>query len=152
MYTVTGVTDDEVTDFLFNDYHLCNLALNDNELNEWLLKGHCALEGEFIAIRDNDDIVAIFRHEPYTDITIKGHLYVSSVLHGTGASLEMTKLLLAFIKERTPLKKVILPTPGSCIHAKKACERNGAFLEATIKNCLYWRGELTDLNFYTFEV
>ncbi len=151
---VVDISLKEAGSFLFKDPELCYLSFNDTELKEWMDKGTCHLDEEFIGIEEDDtgEVLALFRYKAFTELSITGHLYIPTQVRGTGISSTYVNVIKEFLKSRTLVKKVVMPIPSPCKHAITAAKSYGSQWEGTLTKCMHWRGHLVDLNFYCLEI
>lgn len=149
------LSEQEISDFFINDPRLAYLGLSDKTLtymynyNIYEVNKNSKYAGIY---DDNNHLVAIFKWELFTDVTITLHLYVSSVLHSTGILYKIKEEMYDFFSKSTSFKKVIVPVPSNCPHVIKACEKLGFIHESTLTDCTMWRQELIDLLFYTMKL
>ena len=139
----------QVHEFLHSDPNLCYLALPDSALDqlyhtgEWKISDAVGLLGVF---NEEDKVVCFIRYEPYTTVSVYLHMYVTTVLHKTGAIRRIKEILREYLHKHNPeLQRAFFMVPGCCEHVIGACKALGLTQEGELKDCLVWRQKLTDI-------
>lgn len=152
---VRELSQNEIKDFFINDPTLCAMGLPDSDVlyieqnNDYYFP-----EGSTgVGIFDNDELICVFRYDPYTPIAVNVHIYLKSSLQGKHLTYSYGGILVRYVLANLPhVSKIVIHCPKTCETTWKVIQHGGMKLEGVQKNAMVWRGQVTDLLIFGKEI
>lgn len=155
MLTIKEITNKQAAEFFLNDPKLAYLGCADDVLvnlyytQEFIPHEISQLKG----IYNDNQLIMLFKYEPFSSVAYNCHFYLNSALHGTGQFNEIVLYLKQWMHENNPeVKKILVMTPSSCTHVPAVVSKYGFIKEGHLTNAIIWRQQLVDLLIYSLEL
>lgn len=138
-------SNEQMREFLENDPKLMSCATpeghHDLLLNEWCL-----------AVEENGTPQALLRCNEFTPVSIMVHIMVSTECQKLKLSHKCAQYLLEYFAQHIELRKIITAVPSNCKYAERFIKQLGFKKEATLEKIMFWKKELVDLYWYSYDL
>ena len=153
MFSLKGVSKEEVKEFFKNDLNLCYLGLGDQYLAQLYYNDvyACDKDAHMDGVYVDNELAAIFKYDYFSKICLNIHFYLKSKYHNTGMLRKMAEFIYPIAKSRG-ITKMVTMVPHTCPHVLEAMEGLGWNKEGTITKCQEWRQKIVDLIIYGKEL
>jgi hypothetical protein len=144
----------DVNDFFKNDPQLAYLGLSDMALDYLYHKGTIIVSDEALlfGVYSDNELIAHLQAEPWSDVCVNMHMYVSTKLHHSGTIRQVKDQMIKYLLDNTRYSKAVLFIPSACPHVIEVAKAFGLNHEGTISNCMVWRQKVVDMVIYGLDI
>ena len=155
MFKIENVTHEVAANFFKSDPKLAYLGCADDVLVE-LYHSNSYSPHELSTLKGiyyGDQLIMLFKYEPFSAVAYTCHFYLNSSLHGTGMFTEVVKKLKEWMHQEHPqVRKILVMSPSSCTHVPAVVAKYGFVKEGHLTNAMIWRQQTVDLLIYSLEI
>lgn len=155
MLSIKELNNKQAAAFFLNDPKLAYLGCADDVLIDlYYSQDFNPHEMSHLkGVYNDDQLVMVFKYEPFSHLAYNCHFYLNSALHGTGMFKAIVSFLKNWMKENHPdIKKILVMSPSSCIHVPAVVGKYGFIKEGHLTNAMIWRQQVVDLLIYSLEL
>lgn len=144
----------EFNDFFKRDPALCYKGLSDQAMDYLYHTGAIVQSptSSYYGVYETDELICCVQSDYWSDICTNIHMYVPTKLQHKGTIRRAKDAMIDYLKNNTSYIKAILMVPSVCDHVIITAIAFGLEYEGTIKKCIIWREQPTDMVIYGLDL